>query len=552
MRNSFGNFRMALVFFAMPKQPTTVQHAIEYYRNIALQLRNGQTIVGIDELADSPRPITRAVGHLCSGYCHHIAGEFRQALALYQQSCAVLRSPSHDLLLALVHDAMAWSYLYLGNYDQCITHALEVVRVGQLYSNDRCEASGLACVAQVYASLGALQKARRTMERALAIFQRLGLHGNVISTLSNLATLAGTEGKRLEQRQLLDEAFRRLEAHTDATSQASLLRSDGTWYAAGGDSSEALKRYEMAEELFQRLGNRNAVAEVQIERAAALMRMGAWRKGEELARAARTIFRETAHRRFEGHAEQTIAYAWYLAGNTTRCLKHLRVAERIAHDIGARADVVEVSAAMAEIYAEQKDYQRAYKHALEAMAAQRSIDREGRSEGEADAEIVTHVERYLEQAEHHRRVTADLRRAIAAAERQRDDAAHQVEQYRLLVETLEKLARGGIPRQPSNATLAKEFVGVIAAYRTHLQGATLVRDTHDTLEQRASELRKRHQGLTAATARVAAMVQAGMTTKDIAIVQRVSTRTVEHQRLHIRKVLSVPPDVDLVDALRGC
>jgi tetratricopeptide (TPR) repeat protein/DNA-binding CsgD family transcriptional regulator len=535
----------------MQFHPTTVTHALQVYRQLVLDIRNGRDVRGIDDLLASHRPIPQTVGKLCVGYRHHMQGNFRAAVDVYRKARAGLRSPSHDLLIALIDDATAWALLYLGRYDECTLHSMRMIQVAQQYNNERMEASGLSCLAQVYVSLGALQRGRRTMERALSMFQRLGLEGNIISTLNNLAWLAGREGKRTEERELLDEALRRLETFDDATSKAGILNADGRWYAAGGNHERAIECFQHAESIFEQLGYLNATAEVRVERAAALMRTGQIRKGEELARSARAIFRQTSHRRFEGHAEQTIAYAWYLLGNIPRCLKHLRQALRIAQDIGARADVVDITVAMAEIQAEGKNCEQAYRHATDAIAVLRTIEREAAADAGDDGMLVTHVERYLEQADYHRRAMVEARRTIAAAERERDDLRHQNEQNSLLIDAIDTLVRSGLRKRTDGGTLAREVLGIIAAYRTHTATATPAVEDGTNIDRNADILRKRVNGLTPATARVAAMVLAGMTTKDIAVLLRVSTRTVEHQRLRIRKALAVPPSVELVDAIRA-
>lgn len=525
--------------------PTTLSEAVERYRAHVADVRNG-TAMDIQP-ADTGTPMQRAWSLLCTAYRLQTIGDFSAAEQSILAARELLHERRHAILLAIANECLAWTMLYVGRYPESISLAMYVIEYANQRDERRLLAGGYTCVAHVFASFGATTRARTYLDKARDAYRTVGFVQGEATCLCNLAELARAEGNTDEQRDYLHQASALHETIRDRLGLAAVQRSYGYLYEADNNTAMALTCFEQASALYTALGCRNATAEVALQISLTYTRTGKARKGLELARRSLAEFTELGHKRYAANSEQAIAFAHYQLGSHTRCILHLQRALRIAKELDIFSDHADIQQSLATVYAEMKDYEHAYQYSAEAVQSTRRLLTKV-SEGANDEHaLVRQTERLMAQATIHLEQVNTLREQLQRTTLQLETNNRRCSRYHQILTSIRERLRTLRGTEDEIRTLYGDVSAVLAGSSADEPLSAAETSNVDTFAHR---LRATVPSITRMEARVAAFILMDLPTKEIANILQRSSRTIENQRLSLRKKLGIATDQDITDVLR--
>lgn len=329
--------------------------------------------------AEARRILGRAL--LLEGRASLQLESFDHAIPRFLKALECFTPGNDDALIATALNGLGSSYLVMGAYPEALQHLLRALTIYRQLKDTTGEAATLSNVGRLYLLLDDAPKALSHLQQALDLAERTSdrrLEAEVHDNLCNALRMtgdnrsAGTHGLRSV------EIYQELGYHPG---EAEALSSVGDLYLEMGDYTQALNFLQLTAEVSQKIGRRKEVAR-------ALRRIG------------------TLHLR-QGRIEMAQGY--------------LQRGLEAAEESGAKREFAKCHAALAEVYKQLGDYERALQHFEEYYRGERLLFDEESDRRLKTIEIIHQVETARKDAEISQLRNVELQQEIE--ERKRAQAA---------------------------------------------------------------------------------------------------------------------------------
>mgnify|MGYP002784285509 CR=1 FL=1 len=322
--------------------------------------------------SDDPTTLTQLVQQ---GRSHYQAGQFAQAISLWNQASDQYQTQGDSLNRALILSYLSLAYQKLGNWTvatTAINTSLEIIQNSQLTTPNSQQ-----ILAQILNAQGSLQFAQGQTEAALATWQRattlyleLKDTPRTIGSLINQAQAQQALGLFLQSYKTLNQVEQLLQQQPDSQSKALGLRSLGNTALLIGNAKDArrwleqslnlslkLKLSENASATLLSLGNvarsqkdlttalslyqqaainTDATTQVQasLNQVSLLLEMKQWSEARNLVAIVQPQLNQLPPNRTVIYAKINIAQSLAKLGNTKQAAQVLAIAQQQARELG--------------------------------------------------------------------------------------------------------------------------------------------------------------------------------------------------------------------------
>jgi tetratricopeptide (TPR) repeat protein len=190
-------------------------------------------------------------------------GESATLLTLCQLLLPLGKRHQELLQAAVIYSNLGWTYSLLGQKEQAIKYCEQALRIFQELEKRAGEGMMLNYLGDIYVDLGQHNKALEHYKQALHIFEELEDAEGKSRTLNSLGGVYDSLGQKendLERREMALTYYQRALqeiGEEDHNAKAIILNNIGTIYKAMDKNDEALKQYQQALHLQEKIGDRN-------------------------------------------------------------------------------------------------------------------------------------------------------------------------------------------------------------------------------------------------------------------------------------------------------
>ena len=429
----------------------------------------------------------------------------------------------------------------------------------------------------VYRSKGAIKEALQTALEVCDVWRQNGAHkASLARAEHNVGNLYGEMGKWEESLSHIEAALELYREVGDVNGQARGHNGIAVYFFMSSAYEVAIESYAASERLYVSVGNEARALSVRGNIAFCYHELGRHEEAMQLMKEVADGYR--AHSDLHNHARATVNLGLIMLDVDIPAAETVVLTEEIqphldaimkgaqslvlagaAHNRGEYCRTVDL-ARQTLAMCEQTGYDQYRLRALELTAS--ALKHQGDSTAAYDCQVLAYEfarEQHRRKLEaQHRALTLKLERARIEHERVLLQAEVQQKQKELTATTLKLVERSklmGLVTQrlrelrdgvsDRNKPLVSETISLIESQTGNVWEA--FEQSLDGLTNRFFRvLAERHTDLSPAEQRIAGLLRAGMTTKEIAAAMHLSIRTVETHRYRLRKKLLSAGVPDLI------
>jgi CHAT domain-containing protein/tetratricopeptide (TPR) repeat protein len=311
----------------------------------------------------------------------------RQAIAKYQQAVKIWQEIGDRNLITTILQRIGSLYFQLGETKKAIESYNQALAIQVAEKDLIGQADTLNTIGRIYTELGEPQKALNSLNQALEIQRtRKDLVGqaNNLTFIGAVYLSLGENQKALvflnQALELQRQAQRNLSGTALAlnlTQQASTLMVIAGNYNALGESQKALDYYNQTRSLFQKLGNRNAEAEVINQISFVYDSLGEKQKVLDSLNQALVLQSATQNRARKAFTLSNIAAIYQSLGDYQQALNSYNQALDLCRQVGDRSTEASILKGVALVYSSLGDYTLSVETSNQALTIFKSIGDRG-------------------------------------------------------------------------------------------------------------------------------------------------------------------------------
>ncbi len=501
-----------------------------------------------------------------------IAANFSASLFRYEEALNLLKQA--DRLFPPGEVEQTIYYLVLGRIakeTRAYDRALEIYNRQLAREDLSIEERGffLLDICSAHRGRGAIKEALETALELRELWKQSREHRlNMARAEHNVGNLYGEMGKWEESLSHIEAALELYRQLGDINGQARVHNGIGVYFFMSSAYEIAIESYTASEQLYVSLGNQQRALSVRGNIAFCYYELGRYSEAIQLMNTVAEGYRELGD--LHNFTRASVNLALILLGADIPAAEQVVMREEIQPHLdvimqGAQALVLATAARERGEYdksvelarktlmmCEQTGYDQYRQQALELLAY--GLRQQGDAEGAYDYQL-----RAYEHArdQHRRQIEAQRRALTLKLERERIEhervllrAEVEQKQKEITATTLKLVERSqlmGLVTQrlrdlrarvsDKNKSLVSQTLALIESQTGNVWEA-FEQSLDELTNQFFQVLAERHPDLSPTEQRIAGLLRAGMSTKEIALAMHVSTRTVETHRYRLRKKLS--------------
>lgn len=520
----------------------------------AQRLKYPQPHAGI-ELAERALRLARSIGSRIDvarslrliGLCHSALSETTQAVKYISKSIAICVELGDRKEEALGIDGLARAHVIAGNIREGEALFERILGYYEEIGNRRAVAILLHGIGSCRLELGDYEKAVELLLRSAEMFQEMGDEAWEGSVCVNIATAyhrIGDDRQELKYMARAAELRRAMPGHAD---DVALFIGLSASYIKSHELEKALEHARQGVELSRKIGNRDLESQTLSLQAYIHARRGERDDAVRIAVGAEKVLDACDEVAKTVEVLINIAEAWLLCGEPARAIGYLQRALASSELRERRQKQTRVYGLLADAYEALGDYRSALEHhrhfarvtaelanheTQQAIAEmQRRLDLE---KSEREKEIYRLKMRNLEaEVEHRNRelsaMTLSMQRIDNLHEKMKGRITRVLGERRSVAEEILRDLLRDVESERANGGMHHNFVAAV----------------NEVQQRFHHELSQRYPSLTPTELRVCSLLRGNMTTKEIADLLGVTTRSIEGHRYNIRKKIDLPQGVSL-------
>jgi tetratricopeptide (TPR) repeat protein/DNA-binding CsgD family transcriptional regulator len=496
----------------------------------------------IAELIGNRRIQASALNH--TGALLKDLGRYEEAIKYYTKSLALLSVGTgwtRDQAIILIQ--MSYALRYIGKYSEALS-AVEQASALCSTEQDPIKGSCQASRGQIYSEMGDYSNALESFFISAKILERIGDKLRLAHVYGNLMYIYRQLGNTREAIDFGEKALAVFEEIGHKRGQAEMFVELGEYYSDQGQRALAMRITKRCLALSKEIGSKNCETAALTTLAKLMIDQNKFPVAEELLQDALAIAEETHNR------DRTVATLLGLGslflkrGNPNEAISPLGRAIEIAREIHSRRHEQEAH----RMLAESLEITRAFKDALHHFKLASSIEKEimGVEKQRAIAEL--QVRSDIEKLEQENTLwKKEAKRKSREIERMAMVIAEKTESIRSMKRRFKEIAK------PWNSNERAEIDRLLLEFGEghSAEGEKPIFHNEFQLVHRdiLQKLSDHYPDLTFAQRKICILVREQLSTKQIADMLKVSTRTIDGHRYKIRKEMKLAKEVDLTTVL---
>ena len=481
-------------------------------------------------------------------------GQYQEAVVYHTKSLALFERNGAATVGRAIQNAPGWTrdqamtllslgtaLRYLGRYGEALSALDRATQLCQAGSRDEglCQGS----IGVIYSEIGDYPNALSSLFASAKIMECIGDKLNLANTYINLMGVY-LQLSNLEGAKFGEKALAVFEEIGDKRGQAAMFVNLGEYYLDRGEKVQAKRFLNRGLSLSREIGSKNYETSALTVLAKLEMGLGNIRASEKLFQRALSIATTS------GDQDHTVAVLlglgslFHKQGEPNQALPFLDRAVTVAMEIHARHREQEAHQMLAEAFEAVGDLKRALTHSKLASSIKEEILGIEKQKTISELQIRSDIEKLEIEKALLRKETAiksqDIEKiAMALAEK---------------TETIRNIRRriGKIVKSRDKKKYA-EFSSLLSDLdNSNNNQEVIFNDEFQHVHQKIlRKLSKRYPTLTLAERKICVLLREGMTIKEMALMLKISNRTIEWHRYQIRNKMNLPLRTRLTTVLAG-
>ncbi|HAA14507.1 MAG TPA: hypothetical protein DCE41_23620 [Cytophagales bacterium] len=214
-------------------------------------------------------------------------------VVFFEKSMAIFDSLGNEPKVGMTANNIAVIQTHLKNYDEALRCYGIALEIQERFDDKNTMASTLSNMAVVANVQGRVMESLRLRQRSLAISEEIGDMPGIASSTQLMGIMLNRQGETEVAKEYLSRSLEISLSIEDKEGYAGTQHVLGQIYYEEGDWDEAERRYQMAHQLYQEMGNAWDASYVQMSQAELNLALGELDAAEILAQEALTII--TSH-----------------------------------------------------------------------------------------------------------------------------------------------------------------------------------------------------------------------------------------------------------------
>ncbi|NER20005.1 MAG: tetratricopeptide repeat protein [Symploca sp. SIO1C2] len=305
-------------------------------------------------------------------------GQFREALATFEQVLVIVREISDRKREWLALNQIGRVYDKLGQYQQALDYYQRALAIAQEIGDRAGEGTTLNNFGVVYGNLGQYQQALNYHQQALVIRQEIGDRAGEGTTFNNLGFVYDNLGQYQQALDYYQRALLIRQEIGDRAGEGTTLNNLGVVHHNLGQYQQALDYYQQALAIHQEIGNRAGEGTTLNNLGFIYDNLGEYQQALDYDQKALAIRKETGDRAGEGTTLNHLGFVYDNLGEYQQALDYYQRALAIRQEIGDRAGEGTTLNNFGIVYGNLGQYQQALDYYQRALAIRQEIgDRAG-------------------------------------------------------------------------------------------------------------------------------------------------------------------------------
>lgn len=256
------------------------------------------------------------------GATYYYSGNYAQALQYYEEAEQIYKKLNDQLGIGNVLSNKSLVYYNQGQYPKALETNVQAIRIGESLRDTTLRAASFNNIATIYAKQGDINQAMNYFQQALLFHKSKKNRQGVAYTQDNIAGMLKEKGDFTQALAYLEEALKTFQSLNDKRGIGEITNNIGDIYLMQSKYSQARKYSLDALGIWQALEDKTGMA----------------------------------------HSLILLATAYKKTGLFENALNHALQSYNLAQEVGLRDIIKTSSQQLAEIYAFQNDYQKAFEY----------------------------------------------------------------------------------------------------------------------------------------------------------------------------------------------
>ena len=478
-------------------------------------------------------------------------GQFQEALDCYTKSLALLERTGTPRDQAITLRSMSKDFRSLGKYVEALS-ALE--RSSQLSHAGQDGANEALCqsdIGLIYFEIGDYPKALSYFFTSIKILERIvasvGVKANLANAYGNVMEVYLRSGNTEQATDFGEKALAIFEEVGDKYRQAGMFGELGEYYLEQGLHTRALQMLSRSLELSREIGSKYHETMALTALARLDVTLGNYAASEKLFQEALAITSETGDPDRAVVALLGLGALFNKWGQLDRALPFLERAITVAEEIHSRDYEQQAQQMLAETLETREaegDLQRALVHWKFASSIKEEILGLEKLKAVTELQIRSNIEKSENEKALLRKETEFKSHEI---ERMVMNLAEKTELIRSIDHRIKDIIKPWSPVE--RALFDKLLTDLEHDHSADGKQAMFNNEFQLVHREILQKLSKHHSTLTFTERKVCVLMKGGLSTKQMAVMLKVSTRAIEKHRLGIRKKMKLKPGVEIMTIL---
>ena len=507
-----------------------------------LALQTLATCAELAELIENQHVQASATDQI--GILLHNLGRYHDALEYYKKSLTLLDRTElvHERAMTLVH--MSNSLRFLGKYEEAFSNLEQARQLSHTNGDNRTKGLCQISIGVIYVEIGDYPNALSSFLASAKTMERVGDRLSLAITYGNLMNTNMELGNMEQAAHFGEQALTVLTEIGYRRGEAAMYGNFGDYYLRQGQRTQAKRFQKRSLALSQEIGSKDYETTALIALAKMESDFGKFAVAEKLLQDALTV---TSNDQFH-----TISVLLGLGelfkkqARPDRALPYLERAITIAEEIHSLSKEQEGHQLLAEVLEMKRDFELALQHWKLASSIKEKIL--GAEKQKAIAEI--RIRSSIEKAESEK---AALRKETKSKSQEIERMAMELAQKTEIIRTTSRQMREIVKPLPikDSATRLK-LDGALSNLERSIGGKRTIPNEFQLVHRDfLRKLSKKYPALTSAERKACVLVRDGLSTKQIADMMKVSTRSIDTHRYGIRRKMKLGRKTNLATLLAG-
>ncbi len=492
----------------------------------------------------------RSVAHAESilGACHLMLADYPAALTHSSAAYRLfneLNEEGEDMALLLLN--IGYAHMRQGKYEKALDSFRKSLDMPGSANDKVRRAKTLSDIGDVYTEMGDYVSALDNLHQSLQLRQEMETTDGTGSLLNSIANLYFNIGEIDKAHEFYLKGLQWFRDASDAAMEAVVLGNLGLIYRVQGDYATAIDHQQQSLALCRSLGNREGETRAFVNLGDIYEQMGELDEAIGYLEQASALAEAIGDRRAYAAAQGTYGSIFMQQGKVAECIAMLERALDVAESTGNRQILYELHQILSEAYEKADKLGKALEHykiytqtkeEIQGQATQRTMD---------DMQRRVEMERAEKEREIYRLKTMQLELEVQHKTREMTASAlHLIQKNELLSKLAQRINQIQQAVGPAQSDMLREL-------RREIETSIGSEEDWDALEHQFNQIHQdfirnlslRYPTLSPAELKVCSLLKMNLSTKEVARLLCISSRSAENHRYHIRQKLSLPADVNL-------